>query len=640
MPFFASKLGTTLTSVALACLLCTAARADDVRATYDKQIGFALHLLEAGRYGEATDAAQALVTAQPDAALPYALRGTCALYVGSMGRAQADFDRAAGIGEEPVALYGQALTLLTRHKSEAARAALIAAAKDKRLSPEQAEDVETLRAYVQLLDGDAAGAAAIAGKEAAGKGAANGSARAEIAAMAAYRAAPKAGPGPLRTFLATPTSVPVVHEEDGVRLLFEADKPLEAAVTEPELQTMYADRINGALNDAARAVGTVRACAGKTLLTPTETLPAGTALVSYAVDGQMAAMVGAPFTYQWDSRRVANGTHTVRVDAADAGGNPLLSQTQTVRVANFGGLSADTGTDKLETTALEARLWNLLRPRPARKVAEWSLAQAMLASGDKIGADAHLANAAALDPTYKDGRRFARALFSSNVVTVAGRVASSQPVVLWTGSAATRQVALTFDDGPNGTKTPALLDALEKANAPATFFVVGSRAELFPDLVRRMAKLGDEVENHSYTHPNMNLIIPSAAESELLRNNVMIRSLTGRSPRFFRPPGGNAGPAVQRLAQSYGLTLAYWTVDAIHAEDLGSPAGLVRYVMAHVHPGSIILLHNAPDVTTAAVPGLVAALRGQGYTLVTLSHLTPAAPGTKPAAAKMPKMKE
>ncbi len=635
MPFFGNKLGITLTSVALVCLLGTAARADDVRATYDKQIGFALHLLEAGRYGEATDAAQALVTAQPDAALPYALRGTAALYVGSMGRAQADFDHAAGIGGEPVALYGQALTLLTQHKSVAARAALTAAAKGKGLSPDEAADVETLRAYVQLLDGDAVGAAAIAGK-----GAADGSARAEIAAIAAYRADPKAGTGPLRAFLETKSGVPRVNEDDGVRLRFELDRPLEAAVTELELQTMYADRINGALNDAAKNAGIVRACAGRTLLAPTETLPAGTALVAYAVDGQMAAMVGAPFTFQWDSRKVANGTHTVRVDAADASGNALLSQTQTVRVANFGGLAADTGADDPLAAVLEARLWNLLRPRPAYKVAEWTLAQAMLASGDKVGADAHLANAAALDPAYKDGRRFARALFSSSAVTIAGRVASSQPVVLWTGSGASRQVALTFDDGPNGAKTPALLDALEKANAPATFFVVGSRAELFPDLVRRMAKLGDEVENHSFTHPNMNLIIPSAAESELLRNNVMIRSLTGRSPRFFRPPGGNADPAVQRLAHSYGLTLAYWTIDAIHAEDLGSPSGLVRYVMAHVHPGSIILLHNAPDVTTAAVPGLVAALRGQGYTLVTLSHLTPSAPNAKPGGAKMPKMKE
>ena len=340
MPFFGtkfgSKLGTTLTSLALVCLLGTAARADDVRATYDKQIGYALHLLEAGRYGEASDAAQALVTAQPDAALPYALRGTCALYVGSMGRAQADFDHAANISDEPVALYGKALTLLTQHKSDAARTALTDVAKDKELSPEQAEDVETLRAYVQLLDGDAAGAAAISGKEGAGKDDKPGSARAEIAAIATYRADPKAGTGPLRAFLVTPTGVPRVQEAEGMRLLFDSSQPLEAAVTEPELQRMYADRINGALNDAARTVGTVRACAGETVLAPTETLPANTALVSYAVDGQMAAMVGSavyvpleqPQSRQWHAHGTGRCRRCQRKRAAVADADRACRQSE------------------------------------------------------------------------------------------------------------------------------------------------------------------------------------------------------------------------------------------------------------------------------------------------------------------------
>ena len=136
-----------------------------------------------------------------------------------------------------------------------------------------------------------------------------------------------------------------------------------------------------------------------------------------------------------------------------------------------------------------------------------------------------------------------------------------------------------------------------------------------------MVKRGDEVENHSYTHPNMNLVIPSVAESEILRTNVLLQAMTGKQPHFFRPPGGNANPAVQRLAHLYGLSLAYWTVDVLHAEDVGSPQGLIQYALAHVHPGSIVLLHNGPDVTTAAVPGLVAALRGRGYKLVTLSEI-------------------
>ncbi len=201
-----------------------------------------------------------------------------------------------------------------------------------------------------------------------------------------------------------------------------------------------------------------------------------------------------------------------------------------------------------------------------------------------------------------------------------------------------KEIALTFDDGPNPAKTPALLDALDKAQAPATFFVVGSRAEQTPDILRRMAQRGDEVENHSYTHPNMNLVIPSVAESEILRTSVLIRAMTGHQPHFFRPPGGNANASVQHLSRAYGLSLAYWTVDALHAEDVGSASGLIEYVVSHVHPGSIVLLHNGTDVTTASIPALVAALRAKGYKLVTLSEIAQGKTTGKPAA--MPKMKE
>ena len=153
-----------------------------------------------------------------------------------------------------------------------------------------------------------------------------------------------------------------------------------------------------------------------------------------------------------------------------------------------------------------------------------------------------------------------------------------------------------------------------------------------------MAARGDEVENHSYTHPNMNLLIPSVAEGEILRTSVLIRALTGRSPHFFRPPGGNANAGVQKIARSYGLSLAYWTVDVLHAEDIGSSSGLIDYVLGHVHPGSIVLMHNGPDVTTASIPALVASLRAKGYTLVTLSKITEGKIAGKPIA--MPKMRE
>ncbi len=629
-----SRIFGSIIGVALACLSATAVRAEDVKATYESQVGYTLHLLEAGRYGEAADSAQGLVTAYPDAVLPYELRGTTALYVGSLGRAQADFTQAADRSHDPAPQYGLALCGLFESKLDAARDALTQAGQRPGLSAAQTGDLETARAYVKFLGGDAAGALAIAGKDDAG----DDPMRAEVAALATYRTDPKAGARMLTKFLTTASGVPRVREEDGIRPLFDSAAALEPAVIEPELRQMYADRLAGGIADAARRTGAVLGCSGVVDLNPPGEIPAQTALLSFSIDDQIAAMINRPpYTYAWNTLKVANGTHTIRVDAMDSYGNTLYTQTATVRVKNKDASVVRKAEGDSATPALRLRLWNLLRLRPSRKVAEWTLAQAALATGNRAEADTHLATAAALDPSYKDGRRFARNYFSATEAT-GTRVALTHPVILWMGSASRKQVALTFDDGPNPAKTPALLDALEKAHAPATFFVVGSRAELAPDLLHRMTAQGDEVENHSYTHPNMNLVIPSVAEAEILRTSVLIQAMTGRPPRFFRPPGGNANASVQHLARSYGLSLAYWTVDALHAEDVGSSPALVQYVMQHVRPGAIILLHNAPDVTTAAIPGLVAALRAHGYSLVTLSEIAKGPSGTKPAA--LPKMRE
>lgn len=637
MPFRGSTKIGSLLGVALACLSATVGRAEDVKATYESQVGYTLHLLEAGRYGEAADAAQNLVTAYPDAALPYELRGTTALYVGSVSRAQADFTVAADRSHDPVPQYGLALCGLFASKLDAAREALTQAGKVPGLSTAQTRDLETARAYVQLLNGDAAGALAMMAKD----DAADDPMRAEITALATYQTDPKAGAEMLTKFLTTASGVPRVREEDGIRPLFESKAALEPCVIEPELRLMYADRIGGGIADAAQQTGEVQTCAGVVDLNPPSELPGRASLLSFSIDDQLAAMVNQPpYTYSWNTLKVANGMHTIRVDAMDNFGNTLYSKTATVRVANKNAVVVRQAEGDRGTPTLKARLWNLLRLRPSRKVAEWTLAQADLANGDRTDADAHLANAAALDLGYKDGRRFARGLFGTPAITSATgpRVALAKPIVLWVGSASRKQVALTFDDGPNPAKTPALLDALDEAHAPATFFVVGSRAEQAPDLLRRMMERGDEVENHSYTHPNMNLVIPSVAEEEMVRTSVLIQAMTGHTPRFFRPPGGNANPAVQRLAHSYGLSLAYWTVDALHAEDVGSSNGLVQYVMQHVHPGSIVLLHNGPEVTATAIPSLVAALRAHGYSLVTLAEIAKGQSGVKPGAT--PKMKE
>ena len=634
------KTGTAGLGAALT-LLGGIAHGDDLppSATYGARTGYAIHLIEGARYGEATDAAEGLVDAAPGATTSYEVRGTMALYIGDTARAQDDFQVAAGYAPtEPDVQYGLGLCALFGKRWDEAQTDFEAARKTPGLTPSQVSDVDTARAYLAFLRGNQAEAQTLATP------AGDDPMRQELLAMIAAHDRPDEGEALLKTFLATPSGAPRVREDEGVRGLFDTEDALEPSVTEPALQHVYAARLASQMAYAERQRGRTQTLSG-TVSLGLKMTASTQAVVSVSIDGQVAAMVNqAPYTYSWDTTQAINGIHTIQIEADDAGGHPLTVQTRTVRVQNAHSQAADGGHGDLtddEYAQTQARLWALLRLRPARKAAEWTLADRLSAGGDDAGADAHRLVAAALDPDYKNARHVARLLLGGDPRRIAlapkpVHLASRSPTGLWRGDPNRREVALTFDDGPNPQKTPALLDALDKANAPATFFVVGSRAEAAPDLLRRMAQRGDDVENHSYTHPDMDQAEPIVMEEEMLRANVVIQALTGHMPRFFRPPGGDGGPEVLRLAQEYGLTGAFWTEDALHYEDLASPQGLIHYVIGHIHPGSIVLMHNGPDATITAIPELVAGLRAQGYQIVTLSQMVrggvpaQAAPSPKP----------
>ncbi|SPE31822.1 putative polysaccharide deacetylase [Candidatus Sulfotelmatomonas gaucii] len=115
------------------------------------------------------------------------------------------------------------------------------------------------------------------------------------------------------------------------------------------------------------------------------------------------------------------------------------------------------------------------------------------------------------------------------------------------------ELALTFDDGPNATWTPRLLDALAHHDVRATFFLLGSRAEAEPDLVRRIAAGGHSIGNHSWSHPNLARTRAHRIREELARTKTALEQITGKPVRFFRPPFGARRPAVFRIARALGL---------------------------------------------------------------------------------------
>jgi len=526
----------------------------------------------------------------------------------------------------PATDYGLALCSLFANHLENAQAQMTLLRGNPALSPSQTDDTDAVLAYLRYLHGDVPGSIRMAqmpGHDTQADAAAADPLRRQLIALAVARLQPQQGMALLADYLSTPSGVPRVRDVDGLRARFEtAPMMVEPAVMDIPLQQMYQASLAEKRTVEARSARGAAQVTGDVTLDAQLPSAKTPTFVAFYVDGQMTGMVNtSPYRYEWHSEDVANGWHIIRTDALDSAGAVITTQSRRVQVRNAGTPAAV----PIPSAGLEARVWSLLKLRPARKAAEWAEGSLAEQRGDREDAQAHRAVAAALDPNYKDARWVARTLFSESAARVTPpvvRVASARPEGLWIGDTTRKEIAITFDDGPNPDKTPALLNALELVHAPATFFVVGSRAGAAPNLVRRMTAMGDEVEDHSYTHPNMAQTPPTMAETEILRASVVIRALSGRQPHFFRPPGGNISPAVISLSHAYGQQVAYWTVDALHAEDIGSRQGLINYVMAHIHPGAIVLMHNGTDVTTAAVPGLVKAMRAKGYQLVTLSNMT------------------
>lgn len=191
---------------------------------------------------------------------------------------------------------------------------------------------------------------------------------------------------------------------------------------------------------------------------------------------------------------------------------------------------------------------------------------------------------------------------------------------LWRGNPRRREVALTFDDGPSPLVTPLLLAILRRYGAPATFFVIGVHARAYPYLVAEMAAAGDEVGDHTFDHPNLTRLAPPAVAEEIAAAAAVIREVTGRPPRWFRPPGGDYTAAVADAARRAGMGLAMWTENS---GDWALPPAktLADQVPLRAEPGSIILLHSTTLVTARALPQIIVELRRRGYTLVTLSQL-------------------
>lgn len=160
---------------------------------------------------------------------------------------------------------------------------------------------------------------------------------------------------------------------------------------------------------------------------------------------------------------------------------------------------------------------------------------------------------------------------------------------------ARRELALTFDDGPDPRWTPALLDLLDAGGHRATFFVIGARAAQHTDLLAEIAKRGHELANHTWSHSYGTVFqSPDTLAHDLDRTNRVIEAAAGRAPRWFRPPVGLLSPRVPLGVHRAGLELVAWTATARDGVARTSTAEAMTRLEPAIIPGAILVLHDAP----------------------------------------------
>ena len=192
------------------------------------------------------------------------------------------------------------------------------------------------------------------------------------------------------------------------------------------------------------------------------------------------------------------------------------------------------------------------------------------------------------------------------------------------GDASKKQVALTFDDGPDARSTPALLDLLRESKIEAAFFCIGKRIVPEPALAQRILAEGHMLENHSFAHSNTtNFFTVPQLIGDLSQAQAAIQAATSHVPTLFRPPVGLSNPNVFRAAKTLGLRVVGWSIRSLDTK-INEPEKIVARIERGLKPGAIILLHdgNIPaERLVLTVKLLLTKLREHGYEVVRLDKL-------------------
>lgn len=226
-----------------------------------------------------------------------------------------------------------------------------------------------------------------------------------------------------------------------------------------------------------------------------------------------------------------------------------------------------------------------------------------------------------------------RSIVSAAALAVASAAGyqSMAPTGQWFGRSFTglargsKQLALTYDDGPNDPHTQHLLEVLARHNVHATFFLIGRYVQQRPDIVRELVKSGHVIGNHTFTHPLLTFKSGNELRSQFENCGRALSDSVGEHSNLFRPPFGGRRPAVLRIARHLGLETIMWNVTGY---DWNAPSAehIERKVTSQVRGGDVILLHDGGhrefgadrSFTIKATDRLISRYKAEGYEFVTV----------------------
>lgn len=183
-----------------------------------------------------------------------------------------------------------------------------------------------------------------------------------------------------------------------------------------------------------------------------------------------------------------------------------------------------------------------------------------------------------------------------------------------------KMVALTFDDGPDN-NVPKIIKLLQEYDAKATFFVVGNKVQKFPDAAKQIIHTGNEIGNHSFTHPSLPKLTPEKIREEIESTQKIIKKIAGFTPVLFRAPNLQYSDELWKVIHANNLQAVNSSPSVEDWNRKTTKEQIIERSTVHVSPGGIVLMHTWPGKTVEALPAILTYLKENGDQLVTLSEI-------------------